>query len=282
MKCKKCHHSMKLTKKRRTADHYAWICRRTAHKTTHTSVRQNSVFSHSKVPFQKWIEFMYRFSQGLRLRQIDMMQDEIAQSSTTLSKMNKKLRDSCVSAMDRFRHRTGQRIGGRREFVAIDESHFRHKRKYGRGRVAGAWQRKKWVFGMLAVRRGKTRKPILRLVERRSRRHLVPIIQRHVKPGTAIISDEWRAYRVLSNAGYVHHRVNHSRWFVDQRSGAHTQHIERGWRHYKEHIWRLRGNRTESLLSDHLSWIEWHEWLGRKHHHGVFGRLLHDVAKMYR
>ncbi|KAL7868772.1 hypothetical protein SRHO_G00101560 [Serrasalmus rhombeus] len=70
------------------------------------------------------------FSQGLRLRQIDMIADEIAGSSATLSKM---------------------------------------ARKYGRGRMAGGWRRRKWVFGMLGVKVGDTnqRKPVLRLVERR-------------------------------------------------------------------------------------------------------------------
>ncbi|KAG1954690.1 hypothetical protein F2P79_008865 [Pimephales promelas] len=212
---------------------------------------------------------MYRFSQGLRLRQIDMMDDSIAGSSATLSKMAKKIRDVCVTAVERMRRRTGQQIGGRREFVVIDESHFRHKRKYGRGRMAGGWKRKKWVFGMLGVRHHqhhRSGKPILRLLERRSRSHLVPLIAHHVKPGSSIISDEWRAYRILPALGYNYHTVNHSRWYVDPHTGAHTQHIERAWRSYKEQIWRLRGNRTESLLTDHLASGN----SGKKKKHRVF------------
>ena len=63
------------------------------------------------------------------MRQIDMMDDAIAASSATLTKMAKKLREVCVTAVERMRRRTGQPIGGRREFVVIDESLFRHKRK---------------------------------------------------------------------------------------------------------------------------------------------------------
>nr|XP_055045233.1 uncharacterized protein LOC129431390 [Misgurnus anguillicaudatus] len=231
------------------------------------------------------MQFLYRFSQGLRLRQIDMMDDSIAGSSATLSKMAKKIREVCVTAVERMRRRTGQLIGGRREFVVIDESHFRHKRKYGRGRMAGGWKRKKWVFGMLGVRhhqQKKSRKPILRLLERRSRNDLVPLIVHHVRPGSSILSDEWRAYNILPALGYNHHTVNHSRWYVDPHTGAHTQHIERAWRSYKEQIWRLRGNRTESLLSDHLAVIEWNEWLAKKHYDGAFGRLIHDISRMYK
>lgn len=155
--------------------------------------------------------------------------------------------------------------------------------QYGRGRMAGGWKRKKWVFGMLAVshHHGR-RKPILRLVERRSRRHLVPLIAHHVRLGSTVISDEWRAYRILSALGYKHHTVNHSRWYVDPETRAHTQHLERGWRSYKEQIWRLRGNRTDSLLSDHLSVIEWNEWLAKKHCEDAFGRLIHDIYKKYK
>lgn len=166
-------------------------------------------------------------------------------------------------------------------FTSVFVVLFLHQ--YGRGRMAGGWKRKKWVFGMLGVRHHQgRRKPILRLVERRSRRHLVPLIAHHVRLGSTVISDEWRAYRILSALGYNHHTVNHSRWYVDSQTGAHTQHLERAWRSYKEQMWRLRGNRTDSLLSDHLSVIEWNEWLAKKHCKGAFGRLIHDISKKYK
>ncbi|KAK7938559.1 hypothetical protein WMY93_001885 [Mugilogobius chulae] len=163
-----------------------------------------------------------------------MMADDIAASSATLSKMSKKLRNICITAVERMRRHKGQVIGGRREFVAIDESHFRHKRKYGRGRMSGAWRRKKWVFGMLGINEGKSGRPVLRLVEKRGRQELVPLIAHHVKPGSMILSDEWRAYRVLPELGYNHFTVNHSQWYVDPVTGTHTQHIERAWRKIKE------------------------------------------------
>lgn len=156
-------------------------------------------------------------------------------------------------------------------------------KQYGRGRMAGGWKRRKWVFGMLGVQRSGKRpgKPVLRLVERRTRRELVPIIAHHARRGSSIISDEWRAYRnALPQLGYRHYTVNHSVAYVDAETGAHTQHIERAWRTYKEKVWRLRGNRTEQLLREHLVVIEWQEWLGRKHRHGPLGRLLHDIGKV--
>lgn len=72
---------------------------------------------------------MSRFSYGLRLRQIDLIVDGIVGSSRTLSKMSKTMREVLKRAMKKLQRRKGQRIGGRRYFVVIDESHFRHKRK---------------------------------------------------------------------------------------------------------------------------------------------------------
>lgn len=98
-----------------------------------------------------------------------------------------------------------------------------------------------------------SRKPVLKLVQSR----LV---------GSTIISDEWRAYfQRLTEHGYTHHTVNHSRNFVDGYTGAHTQHIERAWGQFKSNIWRLRGNMTEKLLKEHLQVIEWTYWLTKKH-----------------
>lgn len=83
--------------------------------------------------------------------------------------------------------------------------------------------------------------------------------------GTNIIPDEWRAYRTASaNMGYKHFTVNHSQWFVDPHSGAHSQHMERAWLTYKTSVWRLRENRTENMLKHQLSLIEWTRWLGEK------------------
>ncbi|XP_052005706.1 uncharacterized protein LOC127659789 [Xyrauchen texanus] len=277
---------MRLTKKG-GQDYYSWTCQRSVHQRTRTmkSIRDRSLFHRSHLSLFQWMQFIYRFAQGLRLRQVDMMQDEIAASTTTLSSMSQKLRQVCREAVEKMRIKKGQLLGGRREFVLIDESLFRHKRKYGRGRMGGTWRRRKWVFGMLGVKqeeqKGKRVKPVLRLVERRGRQNLVPLIALHVKTGSSIISDEWRAYRTLGELGFNHVAVNHSRWYVDPRTGAHTQHIERAWRSIKEQVWRQRGNRTERLLSDHLCLVEWMEWLGRRHKGGPLGMLLHDIAKTY-
>lgn len=86
----------------------------------------------------------------------------------------------------------------------------------------------------------------------------------------------------LTDTGYVHYSVNHSRSFVNADTGAHTQNIERAWSNYKSQIWRLRGNRTEKSLKRHLASIEWTHWLAKSHKNGPLGRLLYDIRKQYK
>nr|CAH7719652.1 unnamed protein product [Callosobruchus chinensis]CAH7719654.1 unnamed protein product [Callosobruchus chinensis] len=64
------------------------------------------------------------------------------------------------------------------------------------------------------------------MVDKRDSATLIPIFQKHVKPGTTIHTDCWKAYDGLGDAGYVHHKVNHSdieNRFVAQ-DGTHTAH----------------------------------------------------------
>ena len=51
----------------------------------------------------------------------------------------------------------------------------------------------------------------------------MPIVQNYIWPGAIVISDGWRAYQCLKDAGYNHMPVNHDEFFVDPDTGAHTQ-----------------------------------------------------------
>ncbi|XP_048017584.1 uncharacterized protein LOC125249341 [Megalobrama amblycephala] len=218
-----------------------------------------------------------RFSQGLRLRQVDMLQEGITGSSSTLTKLSYRLRGVCKSAIKRMKRRGDLKIGKRHKIVFIDESKFGHKRKYNRGRQSN---RASWVFGMLGVKE-EFRRPILKVVNQRSAQHLMPILQKHVRQGSTVVSDGWRAYNCLRDAGYNHLTVNHKEVFVDPQTGAHTQNIERLWGVCKATVWRFRGNRTESRLKDHLKVIEWTYWRGDIHKNGPLGMILHDIRRKY-
>ena len=72
-------------------------------------------------------------------------------------------------------------------------------------------------------------------VLRRDESTLRAIVLRHIRPGTEIWTDEWRAYTniprwVLNGQPYGHRTVNHQQNFVNPVTGASTQMVERAWR----------------------------------------------------
>ncbi|XP_055076885.2 uncharacterized protein [Misgurnus anguillicaudatus] len=282
--CRHCGKKMRITA-HNGRDGYIWICRRNTHRRVRLCIRNRSLFNNSRIPLVKWMEYIYRFSQGLQLRQIDFMEDCVAKTSTTLSRMNKLLRKVCIKALRKLKSRTGLRVGGksREKFVAIDESKFAHKRKFNRGRLSTTWQRRKgWVFGMMEVK-GARCLPLLKMVKDRSRNTLMPIITKHIRRGSTVYSDNWRAYlNALRPLGYKHLTVNHSENFVDPQTGCHTQHIERAWLAIKAQVSRFRGNKTTKLLREHLKFIQWHYWLARRNRKGALAQLIHDIRNAYR
>lgn len=97
-------------------------------------------------------------------------------------------------------------IGGPGIVVEIDETKM-GKRKYHRGhRVEGVW-----VFG--GVERTPERKFFAMTVSDRTAETLVPLIQRHIHPGSIVHSDCWAAYNGLESQGLVPRTVNHSRFY---------------------------------------------------------------------
>lgn len=67
---------------------------------------------------------------------------------------------------------------------------------------------------------------------------MLPIISRHIEPGTIIRTDMWKAYENLEELGFQHKIVNHSdkqNPFVAE-DGTHTNRIESSWRPAKDYF----------------------------------------------
>ena len=102
------------------------------------------------------------------------------------------------------------------------------KRKYHRGhRVEG-----QWVFRGIEE---ESMRSFMAALDKRDEATLLPLIQKHIAPGTTIISDCWKAYCNLEKHGYEHHLVNHSKEFVSDE-GFHTNKIEGHWRQAKSKL----------------------------------------------
>ena len=76
---------------------------------------------------------------------------------------------------------------------------------------------------MFGLRERGTNKFIFYVVEDRSAQTLLPIIIKHVLPGTRVISDMWKAYSSIDQHGFEHSMVNHSLNFVAPESNKKLQ-----------------------------------------------------------
>ena len=82
---------------------------------------------------------------------------------------------------------------------------------------------------------------------------------------TEIVSDEWRAYRGLSEFGYSHKTVNHSKNFVDPEGRKHTQLIECLWSVARATIMRRGRGTCKGNLPGYLG-EQWFRSIHQKIH----------------
>jgi transposase-like protein len=157
-------------------------------------------------------------------------------------------------------------IGGCGIIVEIDESKL-GMLKFKRGhRVEGVW-----VLG--GVERTPERRVFMVPVERRDAGTLLDAINRHVRPGSIIYTDMWKAYAGLAGSmHFEHHAVNHSLHFSDPLTGVDTNKIEATWNALKQLI-RPR-NRTRAGIEEHLFEFIWR----RQNHSRVWHAFLDAIV----
>ena len=112
-------------------------------------------------------------------------------------------------------------LGGDGYTIEIDESSFKKKSKYGRGKM----HPDRWVLGIVErdpEHRGRNRKRFF-AVPNRNRQTLISLILKHVKPGTTIMTDGWMAYRALGGNNFKHLVCNHKRGF--RETGRGNEHV---------------------------------------------------------
>ena len=121
------------------------------------------------------------------------------------------------------------------------------RRKYERDRLPA--KKEVWMFG--SIERGtKHKQCFLTIIDgKQSAENLIPLIQQHIRPGSIIYSDLWRAYNSIPRLpeGYSHSQVNHSENFLSPDDpNVHTQNIESLWSTYKRKFRYQAGNNTDT------------------------------------
>ena len=227
--CRHCNTDMKLTKNSAETDGYCWQCNDCKRC---QSLRTGTMLYKSDKTLRNWIRLIYSFvldTTGWVGQCLSMSKEK------TVTSWFRKWRQCLSKAfLDNLPHFNGDFV------VEIDESAFNRKTKHGRGRRS----RTRWVFGI--VERG-TNKVFMCAVSDRSRNTLEPIISRLCSANTTVMSDMWRAYNHLGEAGFRHEVVNHSYTFVNEDTGAHTETIEGVWGLCKTNMSQHFGVRSEDL-----------------------------------
>ena len=166
-------------------------------------------------------------------------------------------------------------IGSPGYVVEIDESKV-GKRKYNRGRLREG----NWILGMID-RDGGYRLEICP-ENKRDKETLIPLIKKHVKPGTEIHTDGWAAYKGLEREGYVHEKVNHSKRgvgrFKDPITGAHTNTIEGSWKHFKYQLTDA-GYKTDDLAMHMCAYLGHREV--RQQNKDPSLQIMDDIKALY-
>jgi len=175
------------------------------------------------------------------------------------------LREICMKSLTKKQ----KQIGGEGLTVEIDETLIA-KRKSDVGRVLFH----QWVFGGVCRETGEVF--VVKVPDRKAKT-LIPLITKYIRPGTIIMSDMWRPYSSIKKYGYKHLRVNHKKNFVDPKTNAHTQTIERCWRSLKERSKRQCGISIE-LLDSYLAEFMWRARLKEK---DPFEAIIHDIAHFW-
>ena len=209
------------------------------------NVVSNCMFQNSKVPICAWLKVIYYFACDAQLYQIEHYVKEV--SKKTLIKMMAKLRQICRSEVNILEETLV--FGNEVECICnveIDEACFGKKRKHSKGKT----YKKVRVFG---ITERNSNKVLFKLVQKRDKATLLPIIKKHISTAATIHHDDWPAYRKLSSFGYKHLIVNHSKSFKGS-NGACTNTIEGIWGVMKQRISRMHGmeiSRLESYLCEY-------------------------------
>ncbi|CAN7938678.1 unnamed protein product, partial [Ixodes hexagonus] len=261
-----------------------WRCQRAGHNWK-KSITTDTFFEGCHLPIAQVLEMLFVITAGGAT--VTAIQRIASQETKTLSRKTIAswvwyFRDTCFRWIDEVLSQGARKIGGPGKVVEIDEAKV-GKRKYHRGRLVEGI----WILGMVELQTGtagtRRRGGSVRLEvcpgNKRDTATLLTLIQRHVLPGTTIMTDRWAAYNSLTAAGYNHLTVNHSYHFVDPQTWANTQTIESQWRAFKTRHSHAGGTRHQGF-GMHLCEFMWRREMDNKGLDPFLG-FLETAAAVY-
>ncbi|KAK2945592.1 putative ISXO2-like transposase domain containing protein [Blattamonas nauphoetae] len=121
-------------------------------------------------------------------------------------------------------------IGGKDITVEVDEACF-CRSKGNRG----ATRQKEWIVGgYFQADSSGVRQMFLERVANRDAQTLRAILQKHVAPGSTVVTDGWAGSHGIESLGFNHQVVIHKRNEWVNKEGFTTNHIEAYWRRLRQ------------------------------------------------
>jgi hypothetical protein len=244
-----------------------WRCTRTVNGVRHfrfVSIRDGSIFEHTRTSIRIGLFLLYEWSINANVNQTAY---EMDLDKKTVFKAFGIFRNLAGLAIDRV---WANKLGHNGETIEIDECQI-GRRKHHRGRLG----KELWVFG--AISREVARSELFfEPVRKRNAKTLMPIIKDHIDTRARIISDDWGAYRKLSEHGFRHDIVKHCDNFVDPDDKTkHTQNIENTWKLLRSFI-NKKGTYSRKYIIDYIK-----EFVYRKRCVDVFECMLSDIPRYF-
>ncbi|EGZ06612.1 hypothetical protein PHYSODRAFT_531350 [Phytophthora sojae] len=242
--CEYCDYPMNLcVSKRGTEDEdRRWRCRRSGHPGKELSLKKGSFFDGTKLAYRTVLRLMFFWASDIPVGTAEQF---LGISDVTAIDWYGFCRDICSAEM----LQCSMMIGGVGHTVEIDETSLKKKSKFGRGKQHEDY----WLFGGVDRATGRW-------------------FGIHIMAGSTIISDQFSSYvsvngkhtlennKWLKGKNYTHKWVNHDKFFVDPKTGAHTNRIEGTWEvRVKRYIKAIRGVRKERL-DQYLDMYLWKSW----------------------
>jgi transposase-like protein len=204
------------------------------------TVTVGTIFENTKIPLSKWFIALYILTSHSKGISSVQLSKDIGVTQKTGWFINHRIREM-------LKDKAPELLSN---MVEVDETYLggKEKNKHADKRTEGARgsANKTAMFGILE--RGKEVRA--QKVDNTKKKTLYPIIDKNVKEGSVVITDEYRVYELLKK--YNHFSVNHKAEFYAFKS-IHTNSIEGFWSLFKRGIFGIYHSVSEKHVNRYLT-----------------------------